>query len=65
MQYKKAKDLQASSMLKCLTFLKFSAKFYGIEGILWAAPTADLTAVITAAVLTVAYFKKLGKTEKQ
>jgi len=65
MQYKKAKDLKASSMLKCLTFLKFSAKFCRIEGILWAAPAADLIAMIIAAVLTVAYFKKLGKTEKQ
>ena len=37
--------------------------FYGIEGILWAAPFADLVAMIVAAALTIVYFKGL-KTEK-
>lgn len=32
--------------------------FYGIEGILWAAPAADLIAMVVAAALTIAYFKK-------
>lgn len=32
--------------------------FYGIEGILWAAPAADLIAMIVAAALTIVYFKK-------
>ena len=35
--------------------------FYGIEGILWAAPVADLLAMIVAAILTIVYFKSLGK----
>lgn len=39
--------------------------FYGIEGILWAAPAADLIAMIVAVVLTIVYFKKLGKAKKQ
>ncbi|MDE7330036.1 MAG: cytidylate kinase family protein [Clostridia bacterium] len=37
--------------------------FYGIEGILWAAPAADLVAMIVAAALTIVFFKGL-KTEK-
>lgn len=36
--------------------------FYGIEGILWAAPCSDLVAMIVTAALTAVYFKKL-KTE--
>lgn len=35
--------------------------FYGIEGILWAAPCADLVAMIVAAVLTVVFFKGLKR----
>lgn len=35
--------------------------FYGVEGVLWAAPAADLVAMIVAAVLTIVYFKKLKK----
>ncbi|MDE6105340.1 MAG: MATE family efflux transporter [Clostridia bacterium] len=33
--------------------------FYGIEGILWAAPAADLIAIIVAAVLTVIFLRSL------
>ncbi|MBD5584764.1 MAG: MATE family efflux transporter [Clostridia bacterium] len=36
--------------------------FYGIEGILWAAPVADVIAMIVSAVLTVVFLKSL-KTE--
>ncbi|MDE7306469.1 MAG: MATE family efflux transporter [Clostridia bacterium] len=38
--------------------------FYGIDGIMWAAPCADLVAMLVAAVLTIVYFKKpnLNKT---
>jgi Na+-driven multidrug efflux pump len=39
--------------------------FFGIEGILYAAPAADLIAMIVAVVLTVIYFKHLGKEQKQ
>ena len=35
--------------------------FYGIEGILWAAPAADLIAIIVAAVLTVIFLRSLKK----
>ena len=35
--------------------------FYGIEGILWAAPIADFIAMAVTAVLTVVYFTKLKK----
>jgi Na+-driven multidrug efflux pump len=38
--------------------------FFGIEGILYAAPAADLIAMIVAVVLTVIYFKHLGKEQK-
>lgn len=34
-------------------------RFFGIEGILYAAPAADFIAIIVAAVLTVTYFKGL------
>jgi Na+-driven multidrug efflux pump len=37
---------------------------FGIEGILWAAPAADLIAMIVAVVLTITYFKSLKKDEK-
>ncbi len=33
--------------------------FYGIDGILWAAPVADLIAMIVTVALTVVYFKRL------
>lgn len=36
--------------------------FYGIEGILWAAPVTDFVAMIVAVVLTAIYFKNLKKT---
>ncbi len=39
--------------------------FYGIEGVLWAAPAADLAAMIVAAVLTIVYFKNLKKEQKR
>lgn len=35
--------------------------FYGIEGILWAAPCADVVAMAVAAMLTVVFFKGLNK----
>ncbi|MDE6558146.1 MAG: MATE family efflux transporter [Clostridia bacterium] len=35
--------------------------FYGIDGILWAAPAADLVAMAVTVVLTIIYFKCLGK----
>lgn len=38
--------------------------FYGIEGILWAAPFADLVAMIVAAALTIVFFKSL-KTDNE
>jgi Na+-driven multidrug efflux pump len=38
--------------------------FFDIDGILYAAPAADLIAMIVAVVLTVVYFRHLGK-EKQ
>lgn len=37
--------------------------FFGIEGILWAAPAADLIAMIVAAALTVTYFRGMKKQE--
>lgn len=37
---------------------------FGIEGILYAAPAADFISMIVAVALTVAYFKRLGKTEQ-
>ena len=40
--------------------------FYGIDGVLWAAPVSDFVAIIVAVVLTVLYFKKLKpKQEKE
>ena len=38
--------------------------FYGIDGVLWAAPAADVIAMIVAAVLTIVYFNKLNKEQK-
>lgn len=38
--------------------------FFGVEGILWAAPAADLIAMIVAAVLIVFFFVKLKRAEK-
>ncbi len=35
--------------------------FYGIDGVLWAAPLSDFIAMIVAIILTVIYFKKLKK----
>lgn len=35
--------------------------FYGIDGILWAAPIADIIAMIVTVALTVVYFKGLKK----
>ena len=37
----------------------------GIEGILWAAPIADGIAIIVAIILTVIFFKFLGKEKAQ
>lgn len=37
--------------------------FFGIEGILFAAPAADLIAMIVAAILTLTYFKTLRKSD--
>ena len=34
--------------------------FYGIEGILWAAPVADVIAMIVAAALTIVFLRSLG-----
>lgn len=41
--------------------------FYGIEGILWAAPCADFVAMIVAAALTVVFFNglKMGPVEEK
>ncbi len=36
-------------------------RFFGIEGILYAAPAADLAAIIVAAVMTVRFMRSLGK----
>ena len=33
--------------------------FFGIEGILWAAPTADFIAIIVAAILTITFMRTL------
>ena len=38
--------------------------FFGIDGILYAAPAADLIAMIVAAVLTITFFKSLKKLGK-
>ncbi|MDE7463389.1 MAG: cytidylate kinase family protein [Clostridiales bacterium] len=38
--------------------------YYGIEGILWAAPIADIVAMIVAAALTIVYFTSLNKAVK-
>jgi Na+-driven multidrug efflux pump len=38
--------------------------FFDIDGILFAAPAADLIAMIVALSLTVVYFRHLGKEEK-
>ncbi len=37
---------------------------FGIEGILWAAPAADMIAMIVAAILTITFFRALRKEEK-
>lgn len=37
--------------------------FFGIDGILWAAPTADFIAMIVAAVLTIVFMKSLKRSE--
>ena len=37
--------------------------FFGIEGILWAAPVADLIAMIVAVVLTITFMKALNITQ--
>ena len=39
--------------------------FYGIEGILWAAPIADFVAMIVAAVLTIIFMKSLKKVDEE
>jgi Na+-driven multidrug efflux pump len=39
--------------------------FFGIDGILYAAPAADFIAMIVAACLTITYFKSLGKADKK
>lgn len=39
-------------------------RFFGIEGILWAAPIADVLAMIVAAILTIDYFKTLNKNKR-
>ncbi|MCH5152095.1 MAG: MATE family efflux transporter [Clostridiales bacterium] len=39
--------------------------FFGIEGILYAAPAADFIAMIVAAVLTIMFFKSLTRLEKE
>lgn len=39
--------------------------FFGIKGILFAAPIADLIAMIVAVSLTISFFHKLGKSKKQ
>jgi Na+-driven multidrug efflux pump len=39
--------------------------FFGIDGILYAAPCADFIAMVVAAVLTIVYFKSLRKIEKR
>ncbi len=36
-------------------------RFFGIEGILWAAPAADLVSVLVATALTYSYFRLLKK----
>ena len=38
--------------------------FYGVEGILWASPAADLIAMIVAAALTVVYWRGINKSVK-
>jgi cytidylate kinase len=35
--------------------------FFGIKGILWAAPIADLIGIICSSILVIVFFKKLGK----
>ena len=39
--------------------------FFGIEGILWAAPIADFFAMIVSAALTVSFFKDINKKNKE
>ena len=39
--------------------------FFGIEGILWAAPIADFVAMIVSAALTVSFFKDVNKKNKE
>ena len=39
--------------------------FYGIEGILWAAPIADFVAMAVAAVLTIIFMKSLKKVDDE
>lgn len=39
--------------------------FYGVEGILWAAPVADVVAIIVAAALTIIYFNNLCNKQTQ
>lgn len=39
--------------------------FFGIEGILYAAPAADLIAIVVAAVLTITFIKKLKNTNAE
>lgn len=39
--------------------------FFGIEGILYAAPAADLIAMAVALILTITYFKRMKKEENR
>jgi hypothetical protein len=39
--------------------------FFGIDGILYAAPCADFIAMIVAAALTITYFVSLNRSAKQ
>ena len=36
-------------------------RFFGLEGILYAAPAADLLAMLVSGALMIGYFRQLGK----
>lgn len=38
-------------------------KFYGVVGVLWAAPIADVIGIIVSTILVIIFFKKLNKSE--
>ena len=61
---KPVRALAASVIRDVICFIPLAVTLplsMGIDGVLWAAPIADVIAIVIAAVLTVTYFVRLGK----